>query len=98
MTGTEEEMTEINSTRQLLALSDLLGNYWMSLGLKLGLSTACLENVEQEHGRRQNEQGYAMLIEWTRRCEATRSDLCQAVLSLEISGRITEGLSQTLTG
>ena len=67
----------------MLDLSRSLGDSWWMLGLRLGLTYACLENIEYDHHKDQEAQGFQMLLEWTKRQEATKSKLCQAVEQLD---------------
>ncbi|XP_062510821.1 uncharacterized protein LOC134186784 isoform X2 [Corticium candelabrum] len=77
-----EQINELACRQNMLDLSRSLGDSWWMLGLRLGLSYACLENIVYKHPRSQEDQGFEMLLQWTRRQEATKSKLCQAVEQL----------------
>ena len=63
----------------------------MVVGLKLGLGESTLENINRDR-LSQLKKGHGTLVGWTRSNEATRTKLCQAILSLSNSGRIVKGL------
>ncbi|XP_062511096.1 uncharacterized protein LOC134187002 [Corticium candelabrum] len=78
-----EQINEFVCGQNMLDLSRSLGDSWWMLGLRLGLTYACLENIEYDHHKDQEAQGFQMLLEWTKRQEATKSKLCQAVEQLD---------------
>eukprot|EP00118_Oscarella_pearsei_P008222 m.41537 g.41537 ORF g.41537 m.41537 type:complete len:670 (+) comp33201_c0_seq3:1425-3434(+) len=81
--GPDEHMNESKSQKIFDSIAPLLGNDWMRLARSLKLTEPEIENIRADHRGNQREQGYQVLLMWSRSplSTRTRSELCQALLA-----------------
>ena len=55
---------------ELESIAPLLGSGWLMVGRRLGLHESELENIQHDYRDSQLEQGYQMLLNWSRQSSA----------------------------